>query len=462
MLTEFKQRSFIDEEKIYSLLGRKTPDKYEVREILSKASAISGLEAEEVAALLQVTGTDLLADIYSSARTTKEKIYGKRVVLFAPLYVTNECVNNCLYCGFRAGNTLLKRRTLTADEVVQQAKILTGKGHTRVLLVFGESPQVSSPSAIAQTVRAIYKESEMRIVHVNAAPMSEEGFKILRSSGIGVYQLFQETYHYKTYNAMHPGGHKKDFLWRSYAMDRAIKAGLEDVGIGALFGLYDYRFEVLAILQHVRHLESEFGFGCHTISIPRLKPALGAVLTEPPDPVSDEQFKKIVGILRLAVPYTGIVISTREHEALRRDVILIGASQISAGSRTSPGGYSTNEQEIGRAQFTLEDTRALDEVIGDICDAGYFPSLCCTCYRVGRVGDKFVSLTREGRMKDFCLPNAILTFQEYLLNHASARTRAIGEKTIAQAVAEIPDEHLRSETLKKVEKINRGCRDLYF
>ncbi len=455
--------NFIDEDKINNILkNTPKPTKTALARILTKAGKLKGLDIGEIASLIKVSDRQDLARIYKAAAFVKEKIYGSRVVLFAPLYLTNECINNCLYCGFRLDNKKLERRSLKISEAVQQARILEAQGHKRILLVCGETKKQASAKKIAQYVKAIYEQTGIRIIHINAAPFSEDGFTILEKAGIGVYQVFQETYHSETYKKMHPVGRKSKYLWRLTAMDRAVSAGIGDVGIGVLFGLYDWRFELLAIIEHIRHLEEKFGFGAHTISIPRLRPAVGAVLKKTPYPVSDQALKHIISILRLAVPYTGLVLSTREKAGLRDQALAVGVSQISAGSRTSPGGYKRHEQEINKSQFSINDTRTLDQVIGRIIKLGYIPSLCASCYRAGRTGKKFRKIADKALTKDFCWPNALLTLQEYLLDQAKPETRTRGEELIARELKKIKDKRKKQLILKKIGFIKKDERDLYF
>lgn len=455
--------NFINETEINKILkNTPQPSKTRLARILTKAKQLKGLDIEDVAFLIKVRDKSEWSHIYQTASYIKQKVYGRRIVLFAPLYLTNECINNCLYCGFRVDNKLIQRRSLKINEAVEQARILERLGHKRILLVCGETPRCASAKQIARYVQAIYKRSGIRMVHVNAAPFSVDDFRILKDSGIGVYQLFQETYHYQTYTHMHPSGVKSNYLWRLMAMDRAIEAGIGDVGIGVLFGLYDWRFELLAIIEHIRHLEEKFGFGPHTISIPRLKPAIGAKLKKAPYPVSDESLKRIVAILRLAVPYVGLVLSTREKAVLRNQALSLGVSQISAGSRTSPGGYQVHELEVDKSQFSIDDMRSLDEVIGDVIRLGYIPSLCCSCYRLGRSGKKFRKITDQAQIKKFCHPNAILTLQEYLLDYASENTKIQGEKIIIEELKKIKDRKRRQQVARRLEMIKKGERDTYF
>jgi 2-iminoacetate synthase len=410
-----------------------------VREVLAKARELRGLDARDAACLFDVSDPELLSELFDAARFVKERIYGRRLVLFAPLYISNLCANECSYCAFRVRNASLHRRALTIEEIRNETLALADQGHKRVLLVAGESYPRQGFSYVLDAIDAVYGarrgKGEIRRVNVNVAPLSEEEFAALKDRGIGTYQLFQETYHRETYGRVHLAGHKTDFDWRLGAMDRAMRGGIEDVGIGVLFGLFDWRFELLALLGHARHLEHGFGVGPHTISVPRLEPAAGSDLSEhPPQPVSDLDFRRIVAILRLAVPYTGIIMSTRETASIRRESFALGVSQISAGSRTNPGGYREGE-EFDEAQFALGDHRSLEEVVRDVAALSYIPSFCTGCYRLGRTGADFMDLARPGDIREHCDPNAISTFAEYLRDYAGPETRAAGRAAIRGMMA---------------------------
>lgn len=457
-------KKFINEKEIERMLSIFT-DSSKVEKIISKSFELKGLSQEEVAILLNTQNPKLLEKMYSAARKIKEAIYGKRLVFFAPLYLTNVCINDCLYCGFRASNKNLKRKTLTLNEIRNETLALIKDGQKRLLLVAGEHPISSNISYLENAIKTVYgtkhKNGEIRRVNVNVAPLSIADFKRLKNAGIGTYQLFQETYHKKTYKIVHPSGPKSDYEYRLSAMDRAQQAGIDDVGIGALFGLYDFRFEVLAILAHAKYLDRKYGTGPHTISVPRIEPAKGAQLSvNPPYPVSDKDFKKIVAILRMAVPYTGIILSTREKPPFRDEIFAIGVSQISAGSKTSPGAYAASKKEL--EQFSVSDTRSLAEIISDILDKDFYPSFCTACYRSGRTGEDFMKLAKPGVIQNFCTPNCILTFKEYLLDYASPKLKKKGEKFIKKELAEIKDEKRRIATKKKLEELEKGKRDLYF
>lgn len=456
--------SFIDEAAINDALhAATTKDAGRVREILAKARAMKGLEMDEVAVLSSVSDPDLLGELFAAARDVKDAIYGTRLVLFAPLYISNLCTNDCLYCAFRVRNKELKRRALTQDEIRHEVEILVDQGHKRILLVAGESYPKQGFQYVLDSVATIYDvkrgNGEIRRVNVNVAPLTIDEFHALKATGIGTYQLFQETYHRDTYRHVHVGGKKKDYDWRVTGMHRAMAAGIDDVGIGVLFGLFDWRFELLALMQHIRDLERVFGVGPHTISMPRLEPAIGSELaSEPPQPVSDIDFRKIVAITRLAVPYTGMIMSTRETANLRRETFALGISQISAGSRTNPGGYAENEK-FDTAQFQLGDHRSLDEVIRDVAELGYVPSFCTACYRLGRTGMDFMDLAKPGEIKHHCDPNALSTFEEYLLDYGTPATREVGEALIARKIAEM-DPVRRDYTEKMLARVRDGDRDV--
>lgn len=456
--------NFINEKGIEAMLSL-SADSSKAEAIISKSLGLRGLSQEEAAILLNVENPELLGKMFSAARKIKETIYGKRLVFFAPLYLTNACVNDCLYCGFRASNRDLKRKVLRPAEIRDEALALIGEGQKRLLLVAGEHPVSSDISYLENAIKTVYeaksRNGEIRRVNVNVAPLPVADFRRLKAAGIGTYQLFQETYHPETYRRMHPSGPKSDYGYRLSAMDRAQEAGIDDVGIGALFGLHDFRFEVLALLAHASHLEERYGTGPHTISVPRLEPAEGAPLaSNPPFPVSDGNFKKIVAVLRMAVPYTGMILTTREKPPFRDEIFSMGISQISAGSKTTPGAYSSGKSEA--AQFTVSDSRTLAQVVSDILDEGFYPSFCTACYRVGRTGEDFMKLAKPGQIRNFCTPNCILTFKEYLLDYASPELREKGEKIIEKELLEITDEGKRELTKRKLGELEKGKRDLYF
>ncbi|MFW0860344.1 MAG: [FeFe] hydrogenase H-cluster radical SAM maturase HydG [Dehalococcoidia bacterium] len=460
--------NYIDEQKISDLLNQtKVPATTQVKGILKKALSLKGLSPEEVATLIGVSDETLLEELWHTARVVKQSIYGNRLVLFAPLYITNYCVNNCLYCGFRRDNKNLKRKRLSREELIEEVKALLSMGHKRLLLVFGEDPR-GGIDDVCETIRTVYgvrlNGAAIRRINVNIAPLKKEEFAQLKKEGIGTYQLFQETYHYETYRTMHPEGPKSNYEWRITAFERAFQAGIDDLGVGVLFGLYDWRFEILAMLFYIQELERRIGVGPHTISVPRVEPALNApVAANPPYAVGDRDFKKLVAILRLAVPYTGIILTTREKSHLRNELFPLGVSQISAASRTFPGAYRGGPvQKEESQQFHLGDTRSLEEVIEYVMKDGILPSFCTACYRMGRTGVDFMSLAKPGLIQKFCLPNAILTFKEYLEDYASDRVKALGEKVIERQIEEISDVHLEKEVLGRLKEIEHGKRDIYF
>ena len=457
--------SFIDDESIRRLLAGGPAPAAAVEEILAKAETACGLEPEELALLLKVEKQETWERIFRAARRVKERIYGRRIVLFAPLYLSNYCVNACLYCGYRTGNGIIRRR-LSPAEIREEVRALERMGHKRLAVETGEDPVNCPLDYVLEAIDLIYAESAeqgaIRRLNVNIAATTVEAYRRLKEHGIGTYILFQETYHRPTYALMHPSGPKSDYDWHLLAFDRAMEAGQDDVGAGILFGLADYRYELLALLLHARHLEERFGAGPHTVSVPRLKPAQGVDPGRFPHPVDDAAFKRIVALIRLALPYTGIILSTRESPALRRELLALGVSQISAASCTGVGGYSTRGQEREKtAQFQIEDHRSLDEVLAALCRDGYLPSFCTACYRRGRTGDRFMALAKSGRIGRICGPNAVLTFAEYLLDYGSEETKRLGRQVIEANLAEIPPAR-REEVRRRLERLAGGERDLYF
>lgn len=456
----------IDDDGIRTILDSASrPDAGEVRALLAKSRELKGLRGRDLAVLANVTDPALLDELFHTAREVKEAIYGRRIVLFAPLYISNLCANECTYCAFRARNTALVRRALTQEEIAREVKWLEEQGHKRILLVAGESYPREGFDYVLRSIETVYATSsgpgEIRRVNVNVAPLTDDEFRRLKDAKIGTYQLFQETYHRETYAQVHVAGKKRDYDWRVTAMDRAMRAGIDDVGIGILFGLYDWRYEVLALMQHVEHLERTFGVGPHTISVPRIEPATGSEVAEhPPHAVSDVDFRKVIAILRLAVPYTGLILSTRESAETRREVLGLGISQISAGSRTNPGGYEADPGDACAEQFSLGDHRSLDEVIRDVASLGFVPSFCTACYRLGRTGADFMDVAKPGEIKEHCNPNALATFQEYLLDYGSEETRRAGESRIAATLEEM-EPGLRERSRSMVEAVKSGRRDVF-
>ena len=475
-----KNQNFIDRDKLYGLLENNAPTEEQLNNILNKARELHGLNLEDVAKLLCVEDERDIQKILDTAEYCKNEIYGRRLVLFAPIYTGNACVNNCVYCGFRKDNHALKRKVLTMDEIEQETLHLLRMGHKRALLICGESPR-NNTDYMVEAIRRTYaakdeKGSTIRRINVELAPMSVEDYAKLKAEKIGTYVCFQETYDPVEYAKFHPAGTPKgDYLWRLTCMDRAMEGGIDDVGIGVLFGLVDYRFEILAIMEHARHLEEDFGCGPHTVSFPRIEPAEGTPFSLPeniPHPVSDKDFMKIISIIRIAMPYTGIIISTRERPEMRDQLVRYGVSQISAASETNPGGYDEDNnsseakpyEKTGNtgAQFTLGDHRSLDEVISMMIDGGYIPSFCTGCYRKGRVGADFMDLAKPGLIKEYCKPNAMFTFREYLEDYASPATKEKGLRLLKELTQTFPKEELKRRVEGNLCKIGEGERDLYF
>lgn len=462
-------KDFIDDDRIQNILNQTiNPDPLRVREVIDKAYELKGLTPEEVAVLLQTEDENLIGAILQAAHKIKQDIYGNRLVLFAPLYVANHCSNNCLYCGFRRDNKELNRVALNLDQIRKEVEVLEHEGHKRLLMLCGEHPSRSSLDYFIESIEAAYATKtenggEIRRINVELAPLEVDEFRRLKKTGIGTYLLFQETYHHETYKKMHPSGPKKDYVNRLTAMHRAQEAGIDDVGLGALFGLYNYKFDLLGLLFHALQLEKDCGVGPHTISIPRLEPAFNApAAIQPPMPVSDRDFKKLVAILRMAVPYTGMILSTREKPELRSEVFNYGVSQISAGSRTNPGGYSdTTSDRYRAAQFNLGDTRTLDEVILDITERGHISSFCTACYRLGRTGKDFMDLAKPGLIQKFCQTNAVFSFKEYLLDYASPKTKKAGEKLIAEMLEKSFKSQRKKMLINRLQTIEEGKRDVY-
>ncbi len=459
---------FIDEAKLEGLVAGMREDPVAVRAVIAKSLRKEALTVEETAVLLGAESPELVEEIFEAARTLKREVYGNRIVFFAPLYVGNFCTNDCKYCGFRRSLTTAVRHTLSDEELVRETEALEELGHKRLILVYGESPKYD-PEFIAHTVRTVYGtkkgRGEIRRVNINAAPLDERGFRIVKEAGIGTYQIFQETYHKPTYAQWHPANTMKgNFMWRLNAFDRAFRAGIDDMGLGVLFGLYDWRYEVMAMVSHARYLQEKFGVGPHTLSFPRIKPAEGLDLNLKYQ-VSDEEYKRLVAILRLAVPYTGLIMTAREPAELRREVLAFGVSQIDAGTKLEIGGYQekreAGDQTLNREQFKVGDTRGLDEVIGEILEEDYIPSFCTSCYRLGRTGEHFMEYAIPGFIGKFCTPNALVTLAEYLEDYASPETKAKGEAALCREVEKLAPAQ-RDEVLRRLERIRAGERDLYF
>ena len=458
--------SFIPEKEIFGWLEKtKNPSKERVREIIQRSLDKNRLEPEEMATLINADSPEMAEEIFEGARALKEKIYGNRIVLFAPLYVGNECINNCQYCGFRCTNREVARKTLSMPELEHEVEALVNRGHKRLIMVYGEHPQYDA-QFIHDSVQTVYAQKhgngEIRRVNINAAPLDVEGFKLVKSAGIGTYQIFQETYHQETYKKQHPSGPKSEYLWRLHGLDRAQEAGIDDIGIGALMGLFDWRFETMALLYHTIHLEERFNVGPHTISFPRIEPAIGTE-TAKYQGVSDFDFKRLVAILRLAVPYTGLILTCRESVELRNDIIKFGVSQIDAGSDIGVGAYSAQDEDsYKKSQFVLNDGRSLDQVIRELCEADFIPSFCTGCYRLGRTGEHFMEFAVPGFVKRFCTPNAVLTFLEYMEDYSSPETKGVGMKQVERELERMPEGDQKVQLVERIEQIKQGARDLYF
>ncbi|MDR2437007.1 MAG: [FeFe] hydrogenase H-cluster radical SAM maturase HydG [Endomicrobium sp.] len=457
----------IDESKISSLLNLNV-SRQEIDDILKKTKFLKRLTFEESAKLLSVKDVPLLEKIYDAAKHVKNAVYGKRVVMFVPLYISNFCANSCTYCGFASNNKYTVRKKLSIQEIKQQTEVLLKGGHKRILMVAGEmASSKENVNYYIDAVKAIYdteyKGNKIKRVNVNVAPLSVEHFKMLKQSGIGTYQIFQETYHDATYKKFHIAGVKIDPNNRLNGLDNAFKAGIDDIGIGPLLGLYDYRFEILAMLMHIEYLERTYGIGPHTISVPRIEPAPGCVYTDNPEyPISEEDFKKLVAVLRLSVPYTGIIMSTRETAQLRDTLVNLGVSQISAESKVTPGGYEDSSQHNDKPerQFNLNDQRSLNEIVKSLLSQGLIPSFCAACYRKNRTWEHFMDLAKPGTIRHMCDINALVTLKEYLEDFATPEVKTLGYKLI--------DEHrikLDNTSIKVLEKfftnIDNGIRDEY-
>jgi len=470
-------KCFIDVTKIEEeLRSDRSPDNVRVREILHKSLAIETLTPEETACLLNVDTPELLAEMEHAADKVKRKVYDNRIVTFAPLYLSNLCVNDCLYCGFRCSNKVAQRKRLSLDEIRKETEVLAGQiGHKRLIVVYGEHPQ-TDVDYIASTIETIANVrvktkrgfGQIRRSNVNAAPMSIEDLKILNQVGIGTFQVFQETYHRRTYERLHPQNTiKGDYLWRLYAMHRAMEAGCDDVGIGALFGLYDWKFEVMALLYHATELEQKFGIGPHTISFPRLEIADNTPFTQNSKyTVSNRDFRKLVTVIRLAVPYTGMILTARENAEIRRQILPLGCTQTDASTRIGIGSYTDapDQQQGNKQQFMLGDIRSLDTVVRELAQAGYITSFCTAGYRCGRTGQRIMDLLRTGKEGQFCKLNAVITFREWLDDFASPETVTVGEKVIAAEMQEIKEKmpSVYPQLISFYEKTKAGQRDMYF
>jgi len=430
-----------------------------IRRLMQKASENKGLNHREAALVLEAGDKD---EIFRLARRIKEAFYGNRIVLFAPLYLSNYCVNGCLYCPYHSQNKTMARKKLSQDEIRREAVALQDMGHKRLAIESGEDPVNNPIEYITESMETIYgikhKNGAIRRMNVNIAATTTDDYKRLKDAGIGTYILFQETYNREKYKELHPSGPKSNYDWHTEAMDRAMQGGIDDVGLGVLFGLGNYFYEFIAILMHAEHLEAAHGVGPHTISVPRIRAAEGINPGSFRNGINDDTFARIAACLRISVPYTGIIVSTRESEKCRKMVLELGVSQISGGSRTSVGGYEKEEEENTK-QFNVIDNRTLDEIVNWLIKDKFIPSFCTACYREGRTGDRFMSLCKSGQIQNCCLPNALMTLQEYLIDYAAGSTRAAGEELIKSEIGNIPNEKMRSLVIEHLEEIKQGSRD---
>ena len=467
-----KAEEFICHEEILDTLEyaqSKSQDKELIRSIIEKARLCKGLSHREAAVLLECNDPELVEEIYRLAREIKQKFYGNRIVMFAPLYLSNYCVNSCTYCPYHVKNKTIARKKLTQEDIRREVIALQDMGHKRLALEAGEDPIHNPIEYIADEKGAVKQVVLQKMelgepdVNVNIAATTVENYRRLHEAGIGTYILFQETYHKENYEKLHPRGPKSNYAYHTEAMDRAMQGGIDDVGIGVLFGLNTYRYDFVGLLMHAEHLEATYGVGPHTISVPRICSADDIDASTFENAISDEIFQKIVAVIRISVPYTGMIISTRESQRSREKVLALGVSQISGGSRTSVGGYATEElPEENSAQFDVSDHRSLDEIVAWLLKLGYIPSFCTACYREGRTGDRFMSLVKTGQIANCCAPNALMTLQEYLCDYASPETRRLAEDMIRKQMEEIPNPAIRKRALENLERIAEGKRDFRF
>ncbi|GAA0089067.1 [FeFe] hydrogenase H-cluster radical SAM maturase HydG [Clostridium perfringens] len=467
---KYNALDFIKDDEINSLIAKGkelVSDKELVREIIEKSKSAEGLTPEETAVLLNLEDKELIEEMFKAARQVKEKLYGKRLVVFAPLYVSNYCVNNCTYCGYKYCNNELKRKKLNKEQLIEEVKVLESLGHKRIALEAGEDPVNAPLDYILDCIKSIYSikfdNGSIRRINVNIAATTVEDYKRLKDAEIGTYILFQETYHKPTYERLHVSGPKHNYNYHTTAMHRAREAGIDDIGMGVLYGLYDYKYETLAMLMHAMDLEETTGVGPHTLSVPRIRPAENVSLENYPYLVDDEDFKKIVAILRLAVPYAGLILSTREEPGLRDEIIALGVSQVSTGSCTGVGGYSESYVDPEeKPQFEVGDHRSPVEMIESLMEAGYIPSYCTACYREGRTGERFMEIVKSGELYKICEANALITLKEFIDDYGTDRTREIGDKLIKKSINEIDNESFRKSVEEKINKISNGTRDLRF
>lgn len=465
-----KAEEFISDEEIVSTVKYAVENKDNIElidKILTKAKQMKGLTYKEAAILLACNVESKNKEIYKLANDIKQAYYGNRIVLFAPLYLSNYCVNGCVYCPYHAKNKHIPRKKMTQEEIEKEVIALQDLGHKRLALETGEDPVNNPIEYVLDSIKTIYnihhKNGAIRRVNVNIAATTIENYKKLKDAGIGTYILFQETYKKDSYEKLHPTGPKHNYAYHTEAMDRAMEGGIDDVGLGVLFGLEDYKYEFTALLMHAEHLESVFGVGPHTISVPRIRKADDIDPDAFTNAIDDKTFEKIIACIRIAVPYTGMIISTRESKEIREKVLHLGVSQISGGSKTSVGGYADNSEEIeNSAQFDTTDKRPLDEVINWLLNIGYLPSFCTACYRSGRTGDRFMEICKDKQIHNYCHPNAIMTLKEYLNDYASDNTKKAGEKLIAEELEKIDNINIKTVTVKNLEKIDNNERDFCF
>lgn len=434
-----------------------------IKSILEKAKELKGLSHKEAYLLLMSKDPDLNEEIFKLAIQIKEKLYGRRIVLFAPLYLSNYCVNGCLYCPYHLKNKEIKRKKLTMEEIKAETIALQDMGHKRLALECGEDPKNNPLEYVLEAIKTIYsvhhKNGDTRRVNVNIAATSVENYKKLKEAGIGTYILFQETYNKKSYEELHPTGPKSNYAYHTEAMDRAMEAGIDDVGCGVLFGLNNYEYDFIGLMMHAEHLEAKFNVGPHTISVPRVRPASDIDPNDFDNSLSDEIFEKIVACIRIAAPYTGMIMSTRESQKVREKVLELGISQISGGSKTSVGGYAESIDERQTQQFDVEDHRSLNEVVNWLLELGHIPSFCTACYREGRTGDRFMSLVKSGNIANICQPNALMTLREFIEDYGDSETKRLGEALIEEELARIKNETIREKTINNLEEIKNGKRD---
>ena len=465
-----KAEEFISHDEIFDTLKyaeENAGNRELISSIIEKARACKGISHREAALLLECNDPELLEEIFSLAKEIKQKFYGNRIVMFAPLYLSNYCVNSCVYCPYHIKNKTIARKKLSQEDIEREVIALQDMGHKRLALEAGEDPLHNPIEYILESIKTIYgikhKNGAIRRVNVNIAATTVENYRKLHEAGIGTYILFQETYHKENYEKLHPRGPKSNYAYHTEAMDRAMEGGIDDVGLGVLFGLNTYKYDFTGLLMHAEHLEATYGVGPHTISVPRICSADDINAADFENTISDEIFQKIVAIIRIAVPYTGMIISTRESQKSREKVLELGISQISGGSRTSVGGYAVEETpEENSSQFDISDNRTLDEIVSWLLKLGYIPSFCTACYREGRTGDRFMSLVKTGQIANCCSPNALMTLQEYLEDYASPETKALGTKMIREQMERIPNPAIKKRAIENLKYIAEGKRDFRF